>query len=139
MTLQEKLEQSTEFLFFKSRDIAKEPDMCGLKSSNPIITGNAFQELLNITEKGFVRISFYVLGNSLRLIINDIKNNHLVTINNLRISNDHLDNLKEAYKMHPNFSMGLAIFIFTNGQLQIYPISEREALLSIKSWEILDL
>jgi|GEM_PF-4515634 len=121
-----------------SLDVSKEPDMCGIKSNNPIVTSEAFQELLSKTEKGFVCISFYVIDNSLRLIVNDIKNNPLVTINNLKIRSQDLIDLKETYKSHPHFSMGFAIFIYLNRQLLIYPISEKEVVLSIKSWEVLD-
>ena len=138
MRLQEKLEQSSEFLFLKSRDIAKEPDICGLKSSDPKVTAEAFQELLSKTEKGFVRISFYVMGNSLRLSVLDIKNNHLVTINNLHIAEDELTELRIAHNNHPSFSMGFGIFVTLNNQLQLYPISEQEMVLSIKSWELID-
>ena len=90
MTLQEKIEQCSSFLFFKSHDIQKSPDMCGLLFDNPLVGREAFEEILASTEKSFIRVTFYLLGSTLRLIINGIKNDHIVTVNNLSISgSDH--------------------------------------------------
>lgn len=137
MTIQEKLDQSTDFLFYKSRDISTEPDMGGLKSGNPSLTREAYQEIYKQTEKAFIRVSFYVMGNTLRLQINNIKNNHIVTVNNLAISADVLKDLQEASQSSAHNSMGFAIFPSPSKEFTIYPMSENEIILFIKSWELI--
>lgn len=138
MTLQEKIEQCSSFLFFKSHDIQKSPDMCGLLFDNPLVGREAFEEILASTEKSFIRVTFYLLGSTLRLIINGIKNDLIVTVNNLSISDSDLLELKGAYSSHPHYSFGFGIFENANGQIAIYPITQQEVVLTIKSWEIVE-
>ena len=136
MTLKEKLEQSTEFRFYKSNDVSKEPDMSGLKSPNPALTREAFIEIYNQTEKAFLRVVFQVMGNTMRMVINDIKNNNIVSVDNLTLSKSDLDDLREASKSNDNISMGFAIFPASSKDYTIYPMSEHEVILFIKSWEL---
>lgn len=137
MILQEKLEQANSFHFFASENIEKGPDVSGLRYDTPEIGREAFREILESTEKGFIRVSIYLLDNSLRLIINDLKNRHIVTVNNLFISSEDLTDLKSAYASHREFSFAFAI-LPNSGRLEIYPITEHAVALTVKSWEIIE-
>jgi|SRR5690606_2618484 len=137
MTLQDKLENATSFFYFSSEDIQKGPDVAGLSFNDPSLGREAFIELLESTERGFIRISLYLLGNTLRVIINDLKDRHIVTVNNLRIDSEDLANLKSAYVSHREFSFAFGIFPNVR-RLEVYPITENEVVLTVKSWEILE-
>lgn len=134
MALQETLEKSAHFVFFKSTDINLEPDLSGLLFDDVEIGREAFVELLNRTERGFIRASFHILGLSMRLIISNIKNEHIVTLNNLKISMEHLTDLKEADALK-HLSMAFALF---NTYLVLEPIGPQDMVLFIKSWEIIE-
>lgn len=137
MNLREKLEKASSFVFFESEDIEKAPDICGLVFSDTAIAREGFNEILEATEKGFVRIGFYTLGSSLRLLINDIKNRPIVEVNNIQISDRDLNLLMLAYRNHPHYSFGFGIFQ-SGDQLLIHPITQQDVVLTIKSWEIIE-
>lgn len=137
MNLQERLEQASAFLFFLSEDIERGPDCGGLEFESPEVGVEAFSEILKTTERGFIRVSLYILGSTIRVIINDLKNRHIVTVNNLYIAPSDLKNLKSAYASHREFSF--AFGIFPNGKkFEIYPITNNDVVLTVKSWEVLE-
>jgi len=137
MNLDDKLEQATSFFYFSSEDIQKGPDVAGLSFDDPNTGREAFIEILESTERGFIRISLYLLGNTLRIIINDLKNCHIVTANNLRVDSEDLANLKSAYVSHREFSFAFGIFPNVR-RLELFPITKKEVVLTVKSWEILE-
>jgi hypothetical protein len=137
MSLKDKLEKASELLFIKSHDIEKSPDMCGLLYDNPLVGREALTEVLALTEKAFIRITFFILGNTVSLAIHNIKNNTIVTIDNMKIASADLADLKEAYQSHPQFSFGFGIFKQEGGRMVIYPVTQHEIILTIKSWEII--
>lgn len=136
ITLQDKLESSKKFYFFPSDDISKGPDVGGLGFENLKMGQEAFLEILNRTERGFIRMSIYILGATIKIIINDLKNRRIVNIENISISSNDLAYLKEAYVDHKDFSFGFGVF--PNERLmQVYPITSNEVVLSVKSWELI--
>ncbi|TWI19158.1 hypothetical protein [Sphingobacterium siyangense] len=135
MTLQEKLEQSNTFYFFASENIEKGPDLGGLGFSDAEVGREAFKEILEATEKGFVRVSFYLFDNNIRLVINDLKNRHIVTVNNLSINSEDLESLKSAHKNHQELPIAFGVLPSTRTP-NICPITKDVIVLMIKSWEL---
>ena len=111
--------------------------MSGLLYDNPVIGREALTEILELTEKGFIRVTFFILGNTASLAIHNIKNTAIVTIENLKIAPGNLSDIKEAYELHPQFSFGFGLFKYESGRIVIYPVTNDQIVLTIKSWEII--
>ncbi len=134
--INKRLSKCRGILFYPAEDDT--PDICGFLFSDAREGVEIFKYILDKSIDEFIKPVFkYVGNNKIHVRIMDSNNNLIALGTDIYINDAAYKALKKAYKDVPENTVGVAVFISSNG-LKIQPISSDKVVLTMKGYSVFE-